>query len=146
MTVSFQRLLLIILSIILLVSSVLLILFNSKENLIFFYTPTELIKSNIKINEKIRIGGFVKKNSIIIKNNNINNFIISDNNNLLKVSYQGVLPDLFREEQGVVIEGILLENNTVQATNVFAKHDENYIPEQIKGELEKSGYSVKKNK
>ena len=146
MTVSFQRLLFILLSIIFLVSSVLLILFNSKENLIFFYTPTELIKSSLNINEKVRIGGFVKKNSIIIKDNNVNKFIISDNKNTLNIDFKGVLPDLFKEEQGVVIEGILLENNIIKATNVFAKHDENYIPEQIKGELEKSGYSAKEYK
>tara|TARA_Y100000590_G_scaffold263475_1_gene295663 strand:+ start:523 stop:960 length:438 start_codon:yes stop_codon:yes gene_type:complete len=140
MTIRFQRLLLILLSLVFLTTSVLLILFNSKKNLVFFYTPSELLDSNIEINDKVRLGGFVKKNSIINLGNNKYNFIITDNKNSLEITYTGLLPDLFREEQGVVVEGILKRNNVVAASVVFAKHDENYIPESIKEELKKNKY------
>ena len=140
MTIRFQRLLLILLSLVFLTTSVLLILFNSKKNLVFFYTPSELLDSGIEINDKVRLGGFVKKNSIINLGNNNYNFIITDNKNSLEITYTGLLPDLFREEQGVVVEGMLLRNNVVAASIVFAKHDENYIPESIKEELKKNKY------
>jgi cytochrome c-type biogenesis protein CcmE len=113
---------------------------NTKNNLIFFYTPTELLNSDIKINQKIRIGGFIKKKSLSKNENSKVNFVITDNKNILNVSYVGILPDLFREGQGAVIEGVFLENNTIVATKVFAKHDENYMPNSIKKELEKNDY------
>ena len=146
MTVRFQRLLLILFSLFLLSTAILLILFNSKKNLVFFYTPSELLTSNAKINDTVRIGGFVKKNSIVNHKMNQYNFIITDNINNLQVSYTGLLPDLFKEEQGVVIEGMLLKNYTIQATKVFAKHDENYMPVSIKEQLENNKYWRKKYK
>ena len=146
MTVRFQRLLLIIFSLIFLATAILLILFNSKKNLIFFYTPTELLNSNIEINNKVRIGGFVKKESIVNKGGNEYDFIITDLKNTLNVSYNGILPDMFKEEQGAVIEGILLKNNIIKASTVFAKHDENYMPASIKNELEKQNYWKKEYK
>ena len=146
MTVRFQRLLLIILSLIFLATAILLILFNSKKNLIFFYTPTEFLNSNIEINNKVRIGGFVKKESIVNKGGNEYDFIITDLKNTLNVSYNGILPDMFKEEQGAVIEGILLKNNIIKASTVFAKHDENYMPASIKNELEKQNYWKKEYK
>ena len=144
MTLRFQRLLLIVISLIFLTSSVLLILFNSKKNIIFFYTPSELIQSNSKINDTLRIGGFVKKNSINNLGNNKYTFIITDNIKNLKVTYSGLLPDLFREGQGAVIEGILLKNNIIDASTVFAKHDENYMPAPIKKQLQNNYYWKKK--
>ena len=135
MTVSFQRLLIIIISLIFLATAIMLILFNSKKNLIFFYTPTEFLNSNSNIGDKIRIGGFVKKKSIVNNGNNEYNFIIADLNNSLNVSYEGILPDMFKEEQGAVIEGIILKNNLIEASTVFAKHDENYMPASIKNEV-----------
>ena len=146
MTVRFQRLLLILFSFTFLTAAVLLILINSKKNLIFFYTPSEFLDSNTQISEKIRIGGFVKKNSIIKKNNNEYNFIVTDLKNSLNVLYNGILPDLFREEQGVVIEGNLLKNNVIKASTVFAKHDENYMPASIKKQLKDGEYWKKKYK
>jgi cytochrome c-type biogenesis protein CcmE len=146
MTVRFQRLLLIIFSLIFLATAILLILFNSKKNLIFFYTPTEFLNSTNNIGDKIRIGGFVKKESIIHKGNNEYNFIIADLRNTLSVSYKGILPDMFKEDQGAVIEGILLKNNIIEASSVFAKHDENYMPASIKNELENQKYWKKKYK
>ena len=146
MSIRFQRLLLILFSLVFLTVSIILIFFNYKKNLVFFYTPSELLNSNIKVNDKIRIGGFVKKNSIINKENNKYNFIITDDKNFLNVSYNGILPDLFRDEQGVVIEGIFLNNNAIQASTVFAKHDENYMPASIQKQLESSKYWRKKYK
>ena len=95
MSARFQRLLVIMISLILLSSGILLILYNSKQNLIFFYTPTELLNSNLKINDTVRIGGVVKKNSLIIEGQNNYKFIITDHVNILNVEYNGLLPDLF---------------------------------------------------
>ena len=146
MTVRFQRLLLIIFSLIFLTSAILLILFNYKKNLVFFYTPSELMNSDSAINDIVRIGGFVEKNSIINKGNNSYNFIITDNKNKVLVEYNGLLPDLFKEEQGVVIEGRLKSDFIIHAFTVFAKHDENYMPASIQKQLQNNQYWKKNYK
>ena len=140
MSLRFQRLLLIFLSLIFLTASIFLILFNSKKNLIFFYTPSELLNSKTQINDTIRIGGIVKKDSLKNIEDNKYAFIIQDNNNYVRVSYTGILPDLFREEQGVVVQGKLTKVDKIKADRVFAKHDENYMPTSIKKQLEKNKY------
>ena len=140
MSIRFQRLLLILLSLIFLTTAVLLILFNSKKNLIFFYTPSEFLNSDSQIGDIVRIGGFVKKNSINKDENNEYNFEITDHNSVLKIVYKGILPDLFKEEQGAVIEGVLTNINIIKASIVFAKHDENYIPASLKDQLKNSEY------
>ena len=131
MSLRFQRLLLIFLSLIFLTASIFLILFNSKKNLIFFYTPSELLNSKTQINDTIRIGGIVKKDSLKNIEDNKYVFIIQDNNNYVRVSYTGILPDLFREEQGVVVQGKLIKIDKIKADQVFAKHDENYMPPEL---------------
>jgi cytochrome c-type biogenesis protein CcmE len=140
MSARLQRLLLILMSFAFLTVAVFLILFNSKRNLIFFYTPSELIESNTLINETVRIGGFVKNDSLFLTAGNKYNFIITDSKEMIKITYKGLLPDLFKEGQGAVIEGKLLKNNLIEATNVFAKHDENYIPASLKDQLKESEY------
>ncbi len=140
MSLRFQRLLLIFLSLIFLTASIFLILFNSKKNLIFFYTPSELLNSKTQINDTIRIGGIVKKDSLKNIKDNKYIFIIHDNNNYIRVSFTGILPDLFREEQGVVVQGKLIKIDKIKADRVFAKHDENYMPTSIKKQLEKNEY------
>ena len=140
MSLRFQRLLLIFLSLIFLTASIFLILFNSKKNLIFFYTPSELLNSKTQINDTIRIGGIVKKDSLKNIEDNKYIFIIHDNNNYIRVSFTGILPDLFREEQGVVVQGKLIKIDKITADRVFAKHDENYMPTSIKKQLEKNEY------
>ena len=140
MSLRFQRLLLIFLSLIFLAASIFLILFNSKKNLIFFYTPSELLNSKTQINDTIRIGGIVKKDSLKNIEDNKYVFIIHDNNNYVRVSFTGILPDLFREEQGVVVQGKLTKIDKIKADRVFAKHDENYMPTSIKKQLEKNKY------
>tara|TARA_Y100000590_G_scaffold437359_1_gene558922 strand:- start:359 stop:799 length:441 start_codon:yes stop_codon:yes gene_type:complete len=145
MSVRFQRLLIIFISFILLSISVALILSNSKKNIIFFYTPTELINSNLMVNEKVRIGGFVKKGSFKKKiNNNKYLFIITDNKNDIEINFEGILPDLFKEDNGAVIEGMLTSKDKIVASKVFAKHDENYMPAAIKKQLEKADYWKKR--
>ena len=140
MSLRFQRLLLIIISLIFLFISILLILFNTEKNIVFFYTPTELKEKDIQLNQKVRIGAYVEKGSFKKLNNNTFEFSVSDNANSIKVLYEGLLPDLFREGQGAVIEGILKEKNYIMADTVYAKHDENYMPVSIKKELEKKEY------
>ena len=77
----------------------------------------------------------VEKNSLVYQGNNIYEFNITDNNNNLSIIYEGILPDLFREQQGAVVEGKVIKNNVLEASTVFAKHDENYMPETIKKQL-----------
>ena len=144
MTLRFQRLILIIITLVMLLSAVLLILFNSKKNIIFFYTPSEIIENNHPLQQVVRVGAFVEKESLKKITSNTYEFNITDNLTSLRVIYQGLLPNLFKEGQGVVIEGVLLEQNYIQANTVFAKHDENYMPLSIKKELEKNEYWQKK--
>tara|TARA_Y100001960_G_scaffold304985_1_gene358718 strand:- start:713 stop:1153 length:441 start_codon:yes stop_codon:yes gene_type:complete len=141
MSIRFQRLIIILFSLTLLTVATTLILINSKKNLIFFFTPSELFAESMTIDTKIRVGGFVKKDSFKKnqKENNYN-FIITDNKNEINIEYTGILPDLFKEENGAVIEGILINKNKILASKVFAKHDENYMPSSIKKQLEKEGY------
>ena len=144
MSLRYQRLLLILMSLTFVLSAAFLILYNVKENISYFYTPSELNFSNIKMNEKIRIGGFVEKNSFNKMSANTFNFRITDNSNSILVNYNGILPDLFKEGQGTVIEGYFENENIFKAITVFAKHDENYMPSSIKLNLENSGYWNKK--
>jgi len=138
MSLRFQRLVLILISLLILGAAALLILFNTKKNIVFFYTPTELLEQTISFGDKIRIGGYVKDSSLKKISLNQYEFKITDNKNDLLVFYQGILPDLFREGQGTVIEGLIKNQSTVTALRVYAKHDENYIPASIKKELEKN--------
>ena len=138
MSLRFQRLILILLTLTILGAALSLILLNTKKNIVFFYTPTELLENNISLNKKVRIGGYVKKTSFIEQSLNSYEFKITDNDNDLLIFYSGMLPDLFREGQGTVVEGYLDKNKNIVATKVYAKHDENYMPASIKKELEKN--------
>ena len=138
MSLRFQRLILILLTLTILGAAILLIMFNTKQNIVFFYTPSELLENNIDPNKKLRIGGYVKKLSFVEKSLNKYEFKITDNSNDLLIFYEGMLPDLFREEQGIVIEGFIDKNKNIVASKVYAKHDENYMPASIKKELEKN--------
>ena len=146
MSLRFQRLILILITLVILSAALLLILFNTKKNIVFFYTPTELLKNNISLEQKIRIGGYVKQTSFTKKSINKYEFKITDNENELLVIYEGILPDLFREGQGAVIEGILNNKKYIVASKVYAKHDENYMPVSIKKELEKNNQWKKEYK
>ena len=117
------------------VLSVFFIIKSLEENVVFFKSPTE-IKALSEINEKkIRIGGMVKKDSISIISKEIN-FVVTDFKNEINVVYSGVVPNLFSEEKGVVAEGYLKDKNFFLATKILAKHDENYMPPEVKAALE----------
>ena len=138
MSLRFQRLILILITLVIFAAALLLILFNAKQNIVFFYTPTELLEKNTSLKKKVRIGGYVQKNSFKKKSSDKYEFKITDNVNQIVVFYQGILPDLFREGQGAVVEGFLDNKNNIVASKIYAKHDENYMPASIKQELEKN--------
>mgnify|MGYP001311254341 FL=1 len=126
----FVFLILIILSL-----SIFLILKSLEENVIYFQSPTE-VKISSEINKKkIRIGGMVKKNSILIEEKKLK-FIVTDFKNEINVVYSGVIPNLFAESKGVVAEGYLKDRSFFLATKILAKHDENYMPPEVKKALE----------
>ena len=111
--------------------STFLILESLKENVVYFQSPSEIRELKEIDKKKIRVGGMVKKNSIIINSDNIN-FIITDFKNEINVIYSGAVPNLFEEEKGVVAEGYLKDRNYFSATKILAKHDENYMPPEVK--------------
>ena len=114
---------------------VFLIIKSLEENVVYFKSPSE-IKSLSEIpKKKMRIGGMVKKSSLEINLDKIN-FIITDYKNEIKVSYSGPVPNLFTEEKGAVAEGFLKDKEFFQATKILAKHDENYMPPEVKKALE----------
>ena len=114
-----------------LILTVFLILQSLKENVVYFQSPSE-VKSLIELtNKKIRIGGMVKDQSITINSDEIN-FIITDFKNEINVNYSGAVPNLFTEGKGVVAEGFLKDRNYFLATKILAKHDENYMPPEVK--------------
>ncbi len=129
-----------ILTLFLIIAAVLIVfvLRSLEENVVYFFSPTEVNnKENISFNKTIRIGGLVKKNSINKKNNSIN-FVITDLNNEIVVSYSGSVPNLFSEEKGVVAEGKLKDKKYFIAEKILAKHDENYMPPEVSKALEKT--------
>ena len=136
----YKRLLILFLILSILGVATKLVLMALKENIIYFYTPNELKKKygNVKnIDNKIRIGGLVLENSVVI-NKNESIFEITDKKDNIKVFFKGQLPDLFRVGQGIVAEGILKDNKLI-ANQVLAKHDENYMPPEVADALIKSG-------
>ena len=111
--------------------TVFLILQSLKENVVYFQSPSE-IKSLIELNKKkIRVGGMVKEQSVFINSDEVN-FIITDFKNEINVVYSGAVPNLFAEGKGVVAEGFLKDKNYFTATKILAKHDENYMPPEVK--------------
>jgi cytochrome c-type biogenesis protein CcmE len=114
--------------------SVFLILNSLKENVIYFQSPSE-IKSLLELDKKkIRVGGMVKEQSVFINSNEVN-FIITDFKNEINVTYSGAIPNLFAEGKGVVAEGFLKDKNYFSATKILAKHDENYMPPEVKAAI-----------
>ena len=111
--------------------TVFLVLQSLKENVVYFQSPSE-IKSLIELNKKkIRVGGMVKEQSVFINPDEVN-FIITDFKNEINVVYSGAVPNLFAEGKGVVAEGFLKDKNYFTATKILAKHDENYMPPEVK--------------
>ncbi|MEC9097909.1 MAG: cytochrome c maturation protein CcmE [Pseudomonadota bacterium] len=136
-----KRIYLISLFFITIATSIYLILWALRDNIVFFYSPTEIQqKISIKeINEmsKLRLGGMVKESSIKQLNDGSINFIITDFNKEMIVFYKGIIPDLFKEEQGVIAEGSVNKEGMFIANSILAKHDENYMPPEVQSALKK---------
>ena len=129
------RFLFVVIILISLILTVFLVLKSLEENVVYFQSPSEINISSELDKKKIRIGGMVKKNSISFSSNEVN-FIITDFKNEINVIYKGAIPNLFEEEKGVVAEGFLKDRNFFMATKILAKHDENYMPPEVKAALE----------
>jgi cytochrome c-type biogenesis protein CcmE len=128
------RFLFVALILISLILTVFLVLKSLEENVVYFQSPSEIKALSELDKKKIRVGGMVKKNSISVKASEVK-FIITDLKNEINVTYTGALPNLFAEEKGVVAEGFLKDRNFFSATKILAKHDENYMPPEVKEAL-----------
>ena len=112
-----------------------LILKSLEENVVYFKSPTEIKNLSELTNKKVRVGGMVKKNSLEVNAKEIS-FVITDFKNEIKVTYSGIVPNLFEEEKGVVAEGFIQDRKFFVAKKILAKHDENYMPPEVKKALE----------
>jgi cytochrome c-type biogenesis protein CcmE len=121
-------------------AAVLLVLFALQDQIVYFHSPTDIVEKPVSPNQRIRLGGLVVDGSVDKGEGTRVTFEISDNANSVDVAYDGILPDLFREGQGVVVEGVFKPDSTVfQADTVLAKHDETYMPKEVVDALKKSG-------
>ena len=120
--------------------AVALVLFALKDSIVFFNSPTELVEKQIKPGQRVRIGGLVKEGSVARGNNLAVRFEVTDGKSTVGVAYRGLLPDLFREGQGVVAEGALDAEGVFEADSVLAKHDESYMPKEVADALKKQGH------
>jgi len=136
-----QRLIILFFFLTLLGLSTFLVLKSLEDNIVYFYSPTDINKkilsNEIDLSKRIRIGGLVKENSILKEGKKIS-FKIHDGIEEILVIYNGILPDLFREEQGIVALG-KIENKNFSAIEILAKHDENYMPKEVSDMLKKNG-------
>ena len=128
------RFLFIVLILITLILTAFLFLKSIEENVVYFQSPTEIKALSELDKKKIRVGGMVKKNSISINSSEVK-FVITDFKNEINVSYTGAIPNLFEEGKGVVAEGVLSDRNFFSASKILAKHDENYMPPEVKQAL-----------
>ena len=128
------RFVFVILILLSLILSVFLVINSLEENVVYFKSPSDIQLLNEIKNKKIRVGGMVKNDSIKISSNKVN-FIITDFKNEINVSYTGLIPNLFSEGKGVVAEGYLKDKSFFEASKILAKHDENYMPPEVKAAL-----------
>jgi cytochrome c-type biogenesis protein CcmE len=118
-----------------------LVLNAFNDNLVFFYSPTDLKTKHVPVDRQLRIGGLVEEQSVVREGDGRTiAFRVTDGNNTVAVSYTGTLPDLFREGQGVVAEGKMTADGSFKASSVLAKHDEKYMPPEVADALKKSGH------
>jgi cytochrome c-type biogenesis protein CcmE len=116
-----------------------LVLVAMRDSIVFFYSPSEVATMQIAPGQRFRLGGLVETGSVVRGEGTTIRFVVRDKTKTLPVSYTGVLPDLFREGQGVVAEGMLAADGTFQADNVLAKHDEKYMPPEVAKKLKEQG-------
>ena len=132
------RILFLIISLLISSLIIFLILKSLEENVVYFFSPSEIYnKPNISLDKKIRVGGLVKENSLLKENTSIK-FIITDLKNEIIVSYEGLLPNLFSEGKGVIAQGRLKDKKYFIADTILAKHDENYMPPEVSKALKKT--------
>ena len=115
-----------------------LVLTALNDNLVFFYSPTQVAEKSIAPDRRFRLGGLVEEGSVV-KEGQVVRFTVTDTNKTLKVTYRGILPDLFREGQGVIAEGSIGPDGVFTAREILAKHDENYMPPEVAKALKESG-------
>ena len=120
--------------------AVALILSALKDSIVFFNSPTDVVEKHVAPGSRIRLGGLVRDGSVVRGSELAVRFEVTDGANTIAVAYQGILPDLFREGQGVVTEGVLDPSGTFKADSVLAKHDEKYMPKEVADALKKSGH------
>jgi cytochrome c-type biogenesis protein CcmE len=132
-----RRLYFVLLGMLALGGAVALVLTAISDSLVYFYSPTDVVTQRIPEGRRMRVGGLVEESSLV-KDGKTVTFKVTDLTNALPVTYTGVLPDLFREGQGVVVEG-RMKDNLFQASEVLAKHDEKYMPKEVADALKKSG-------
>ena len=117
-----------------------LVLTALEDSIVFFYSPTDLVTKEVPKDQRLRIGGLVEAGSVKREPDGVTvKFVVTDTANTVQVSYRGVLPDLFREGQGVVAEGHMLAGGLFRADEVLAKHDETYMPPEVADALRKAG-------
>lgn len=116
-----------------------LVLGALRESIVFFNSPTDVIEKKVQAGQRIRLGGLVQPGTLERKDIDAA-FDVSDGKNVIRVTYRGILPDLFREGQGVVTEGTLIDASSFRADSVLAKHDENYMPKEVADALKRQGH------
>jgi len=139
MTRKRQRMIFVLLGLLMLAGATTLVLTAFRSNLVFFFSPTDLLASPQPPGHSFRLGGLVEPGSVDKAGGETVRFRITDKKNTLLVVYRGVLPDLFREGQGVVVEGSLAADGSFTASSVLAKHDEKYMPPEVAAALKKAG-------
>lgn len=115
-----------------------LVLFAMRDSIVFFHGPSDVIDKSIQAGTRFRLGGLVKAGTVVREGQTVT-FDVTDTNKQVRVSYTGILPDLFREGQGVVTEGVLQPGGLFKADSVLARHDENYMPREVADALKKQG-------
>jgi cytochrome c-type biogenesis protein CcmE len=119
--------------------AVFLVTLALRDQIVFFYTPSEIAEKNVQPGVRLRLGGLVEKGSVVKNAGAVVTFKVTDTIKTLTVTYKGQLPDLFREGQGVVAEGVMEASGEFQADTVLAKHDENYMPKEVADKLKEQG-------
>lgn len=134
-----QRLILALLAVVAIVGAALLAMSALKDQAAYFYTPADAKKDHVEVGRAVRLGGMVKKGSIERQPDGVTiRFVVTDNVETVPVTFTGIVPDLFKEDSGVVAEGSFQSDGSFLATNILAKHDERYMPPQVAGEMHKT--------
>ncbi|ABQ70334.1 cytochrome c biogenesis protein CcmE [Rhizorhabdus wittichii DC-6] len=134
-----QRLILALLAVVAIVGAALLAMSALKDQAAYFYTPADAKKDHVEVGRAVRLGGMVQKGSIEREADGVTiRFVVTDNVETVPVRFTGIVPDLFKEDSGVVAEGSFQPDGSFVATNILAKHDERYMPPQVAGEMHKT--------